>query len=85
MLELQHFLSALPQDFLIAYFVRALSLTLNQSVGGGNLTLCTPKNSEQRSRLPCGFCGRHTELFELPGRADRPCLSCDADLAISEQ
>jgi hypothetical protein len=46
--------------------------------------LCGPKGSEQRSRLQCGICGRHTELFELPGR-EKLCLSCGADLAISEQ
>jgi hypothetical protein len=29
----------------------------------------------------CSMCGRVTELFELPGRADKFCLSCSADLA----
>jgi len=47
--------------------------------------LCGRKGSEQRFRFQCGICGRHTELFELPGRTDRLCLSCGADLAISEQ
>jgi len=47
--------------------------------------LCGPKGSEQRSRLRCGICGRRTELFELPSRAGRLCLSCSADQAISEQ
>jgi len=47
--------------------------------------LCDPKGSEGRSRLRCGICGRQSELFELPGRAGRLCLSCSADQAISEQ
>jgi hypothetical protein len=47
--------------------------------------LCGPKGSEGRSRLRCGICGRQSELFELPGRAGRLCLSCSADQAISEQ
>jgi hypothetical protein len=47
--------------------------------------LCGPQCSEQRSRLQCAICGRSTELFELPGRAEMLCLSCGADLAISEQ
>jgi hypothetical protein len=29
----------------------------------------------------CSVCGRVTELLELPGRADKFCLSCSADLA----
>jgi hypothetical protein len=47
--------------------------------------LCGPQYSEQLSRLQCGICGRRTELFELADRAERLCLSCGADLAISEQ
>jgi len=47
--------------------------------------LCGPKRSEQRSQLQCGICGRRTELFELPGRAGKLCLSCGADQAVSEQ
>ena len=47
--------------------------------------LCGPKGSERRSDLRCGICGRQSELFELPGRAGRLCLSCSADQAISEQ
>jgi len=47
--------------------------------------LCGPEGSEQWFRLRCGVCGRRTELFELPGRAGRLCLSCSADQAISEQ
>jgi hypothetical protein len=29
----------------------------------------------------CSVCGRLTERFELPGRAERLCLACSADLA----
>jgi hypothetical protein len=47
--------------------------------------LCGPQCSEQQSRFQCGICGSRTELFELRGHAERLCLSCGADLAISEQ
>ena len=33
--------------------------------------------------LPCATCGRHTELFELPGRKEKYCLECSADVATS--
>ena len=29
----------------------------------------------------CSVCGRITELVELPGRIDKFCLACSADLA----
>ena len=29
----------------------------------------------------CSVCGRATQLLELPGKADKFCLSCSADLA----
>lgn len=29
----------------------------------------------------CSVCGRVTELLELPGRTDKFCLPCSADLA----
>jgi hypothetical protein len=31
----------------------------------------------------CSLCGRVEELFELPGRTDRCCLECSADLATA--
>lgn len=31
----------------------------------------------------CGVCGCATELFELPGRAEKLCLACSADLATA--
>jgi len=31
----------------------------------------------------CGLCGRVQELFELPGRTDKCCLECSADLATT--
>jgi hypothetical protein len=31
----------------------------------------------------CSFCGRVQELFELPGRGEKCCLECSADLAVS--
>ena len=30
---------------------------------------------------PCGLCGRIRDLFELPGRPEKFCLECGADLA----
>jgi hypothetical protein len=29
----------------------------------------------------CGMCGRVRDLFELPGRPEKFCLECSADLA----
>jgi hypothetical protein len=31
----------------------------------------------------CGLCGRTTELFELPERAEKLCLACSADFATA--
>jgi hypothetical protein len=31
----------------------------------------------------CGMCGQATELFELPGRTEKLCLACSADLATA--
>lgn len=31
----------------------------------------------------CCVCGRIAELFELPGRIDKCCLACSADLATT--
>ena len=45
--------------------------------------LCGPKGSEEPSILRCSVCGRRTELFELPGRAEKYCWECSADVATS--
>ena len=45
--------------------------------------LCAPKGSEDPSILPCSVCGRRTDLFELPGKSERYCLECSADVATS--
>jgi hypothetical protein len=46
--------------------------------------LCGPKGSgAAHSVLPCSACGRQTELFELPGRSEKYCLECSADVATS--
>jgi hypothetical protein len=37
--------------------------------------------TEQASVGNCSVCGRAAELLELPGRTDKFCLSCSADLA----
>jgi hypothetical protein len=45
--------------------------------------LCGPKGSEQNSLLQCSICGRETQLEELPGRREKYCLQCSADMATS--
>lgn len=43
-----------------------------------------PKGScSDRSSLQCSSCGRETELVELPGRHEKYCLECSADVATS--
>jgi hypothetical protein len=43
---------------------------------GGDLS-----NFQQDLRGVCSMCGGVTELFELPGRTERLCLACSADVA----
>ena len=50
---------------------------------GGIRMLCGPNGSEEPSSEQCGVCGRSTELFELPGRSEKYCLECSADVATS--
>jgi hypothetical protein len=45
--------------------------------------LCGPKGSEEPCILQCSVCGRRTELFELPGKTEKYCLECSADVATS--
>jgi hypothetical protein len=45
--------------------------------------LCGPKGSEQNSNSTCSVCGRATEMEELPGRSEKYCLECSADMATS--
>jgi hypothetical protein len=45
--------------------------------------LCGPQGSEERSSACCSVCGHRTELFELPGRPEKYCLECSADVATS--
>jgi hypothetical protein len=42
-----------------------------------------PKGSVLRSILQCSACGREGELFEPPGRNEKYCLECSADVATS--
>jgi hypothetical protein len=44
---------------------------------------CGPNSCAEPSPLQCTVCGRRTELFELPGRRDKYCLECSAELATS--
>jgi hypothetical protein len=36
---------------------------------------------ERNVAKQCGLCGRIRDLFELPGRPEKFCLECSADLA----
>ena len=36
---------------------------------------------ERNAAKHCGLCGRVRDLFELPGRPEKFCLECSADLA----
>jgi hypothetical protein len=49
---------------------------------GGSVKPGVPENSG-RSVLQCGACGREAELFELPGRKEKYCFECSADVATS--
>jgi hypothetical protein len=42
-----------------------------------------PKGTEQDSIGQCSVCGRIEALFELPGRTEKCCLECSADLATA--
>jgi hypothetical protein len=42
-----------------------------------------PKGSEQDPIGQCRVCGRIEELFDLPGRIEKYCWQCSADLATS--
>lgn len=46
---------------------------------------CAPKGSEEPSSLRgrCSVCGIYTDLSELPGRREKYCLECSADVATS--
>jgi hypothetical protein len=45
--------------------------------------LTGPKGTEQDSIAQCSVCGRIAELFDLPGRTEKYCLECSADLATA--
>jgi hypothetical protein len=42
-----------------------------------------PKGSEQDLSGQCSVCGHHGELFDLPGRFEKYCLGCSADVATT--
>jgi hypothetical protein len=42
-----------------------------------------PKGTEQDLRWRCSVCGHHGEIFELPGRNEKYCLECSADVATA--
>ena len=42
-----------------------------------------PKGSAEPVHLECAVCGCRGELFDLPGRKEKYCLECSADVATS--
>ena len=42
-----------------------------------------PKGSEQDLSGQCSVCGHRGELFDLPGRFEKYCLECSADVATA--
>ena len=44
---------------------------------------CDSRSEEEPSSLRCSVCGHRAELFELPGKPERYCLDCSADVATS--
>jgi len=46
---------------------------------------CGPNGSEEPSSLrgKCSVCGIHRDLCELPGRREKYCFECSADVATS--
>jgi hypothetical protein len=42
-----------------------------------------PKGCEEDLSSQCSVCGRIEELFQLPGRPERYCLGCSADIATT--
>ena len=49
----------------------------------GTSMMMGPKGCEKDLSSQCGVCGRIEELFELPGRPERYCLGCSADIATT--
>jgi hypothetical protein len=49
----------------------------------GNAVLLNLENVSEESIGHCSACGGITELVELPGRVDKFCLECSADLATA--
>ena len=45
--------------------------------------LSGPKGSEEAPALQCTVCGRESMLVELPGRSEKYCLECSADVATT--
>jgi hypothetical protein len=45
--------------------------------------LTGPKRTEQDSIAQCSVCGQIQKLFELPGRTEKCCFECSADLATA--
>jgi len=50
---------------------------------GGTSMMTGPKGCEEDLSSQCSVCGRSEELFELPGRSERHCLGCSADIATA--
>src|SRR5258707_15683765 len=52
--------------------------------GKGKIAMVTgPKGTEFDLSGQCSVCGHHGELFDLPGRFEKYCLECSADVATA--
>jgi hypothetical protein len=49
----------------------------------GTSMMTGPKGCEEDLSSQCSVCGHIEELFELPGRSERYCLGCSADIATA--
>ena len=45
--------------------------------------VCGPKGSEEDAAKQCSACGRRGALVDLPGRGEKYCWECSADVATS--
>ena len=50
---------------------------------GETAMLSGPKGTEQDLVWQCSVCGLVAELFELPGRTEKYCRACSADVAAA--
>src|SRR5258708_38417793 len=54
-----------------------------QGAKGETIMSTGPKGTDQDSIAQGSVCGRNEALFQLPGRTEKCCLECSADLATA--